>query len=107
MAKPEKHVFVCSQSRPQGHPRGCCTQRGSQDVLQAFWQAMQERNLYEKFAVTFSGCLGPCDGGVNVVVYPEGVLYANVTRDKVGRIIEEHLLGGKAVEAYLAPAGVW
>ena len=38
MAKPEKHVFVCSQNRPAGHPRGCCAQKGGNDLIQAFWK---------------------------------------------------------------------
>ena len=26
MPKPEKHVFICSQARPAGHPRGSCAE---------------------------------------------------------------------------------
>jgi (2Fe-2S) ferredoxin len=107
MPKPRKHVFVCSQSRPDGHPRGSCTRKGSGDVLQAFWQELQSRNLYDQIAVTYSGCLGPCDQGVNVLVYPDSVLYANVTKEHVGLIFEQHLVAGKPVEQLLAPADAW
>lgn len=107
MPRPHKHVFVCSQSRPAGHPRGCCTEKGSAEVLQAFWKEVQKHNLHEQIAVTFSGCLGPCAGGANVLVYPEGVLYSNVTQNVVGTIFEEHLVGGKAVESLLAPGNAW
>ncbi len=107
MPKPEKHVFVCSQSRPPNHPRSCCTAKGASDVLQAFWQELQKRNLFDKISVTFSGCLGPCDGGPNVLVYPEGVLYRGLTKDDVAAIFDEHLLGGKPVERLRAPAEVW
>ena len=107
MGKPQKHVFVCSQSRPAGHPRGSCTQHGSAEVLQAFWQELQKRNLYDQIAVTFSGCLGPCDRGANVVVYPEGVLYSRITKEHVTQIFEQHLLGGQPVEDLRAPNDVW
>lgn len=107
MPKPEKHVFVCSQSRPPAHPRGCCAAKGANDVLQAFWQELQKRNLYDCINVTFSGCLGPCDGGPNVLVYPEGVLYRGLTKDDVAAIFDEHLLGGKPVERLRAPAEIW
>jgi hypothetical protein len=59
MPKPVKHVFVCSQSRPAGHPRGACAQKGCNEVLQTFWQELQKRNAYDRIAVTYSGCLGP------------------------------------------------
>lgn len=49
-------------------------------------------------AITYSGCLGPCDQGPNVVVYPEAVLYSGVTVADVPVIFEEHLLGGTPVE---------
>jgi (2Fe-2S) ferredoxin len=107
MAKPEKHVFVCSQNRPPNHPRGACAHHGSQELLQAFWQELQRRNLFEKIAVTYAGCLGPCDGGPNVVVYPEGVLYRGVQAADVATIFDEHLHGGTPVERLRAPAEVW
>ena len=34
--KPEKYVFVCTNERPSGHPRGSCVQNGSIQVLQTF-----------------------------------------------------------------------
>jgi (2Fe-2S) ferredoxin len=107
MPKPQKHVFVCSQTRPAGHPRGSCSQKGGGEVLQAFWQELQKRNLYDRIAVTYSGCLGPCDQGANVLVYPEAVLYAKVTKEQVPLILEQHLLGGCPVEALRAPADAW
>jgi (2Fe-2S) ferredoxin len=107
MPKPQKHVFVCAQSRPAGHPRGSCTQRGGTEVLQAFWQELQKRNLYEQIAITYSGCLGPCDSGANVVVYPESVLYANVTKDNVATIFDQHLVGGTPVSELCAAETVW
>ncbi len=107
MPKPEKHVFVCSQTRPDGHPRGCCAQKGGNDLLQTFWQELKKRNLFEKISVTYSGCLGPCDGGPNVVVYPEGVMYSQVTKEDVAVIFDEHLLGDQPVERLRCPPALW
>jgi len=107
MPKPQKHVFVCSQSRPPGHPRGSCSQNGGNEVLQAFWKELQQRNLFDTIAITYSGCIGPCDNGPNVVVYPEGVMYCSVTKGDVASIFDEHLIGGTPVERLRASAGVW
>ncbi len=107
MPKPEKHVFICTQARPQGHPRGSCAERGCQAMAEAFWMQMQERNLFERFAVTSTGCLGPCHVGPNVLIYPEGVMYSGVTAEAVPQIIEKHLLGGEVIDELLAPSDVW
>lgn len=107
MAKPEKHVFVCTQARPPGHPRGSCSERGCAAVGETFWAEMEKRNLFGKIAVTSSGCFGPCNLGPNLLVYPEGVMYCGVSKEDVTEIIEKHLLGNEPVERLLAPADVW
>ena len=60
-----------------------------------------------RFAVTGSGCLGPCGTGPSVLVYPEGVMYGGVAKDDVAVIIEQHLLGDKPVERLAVPAEIW
>lgn len=107
MSHPTRHVFVCSQQRPPGHPRGSCAAKGASPLLQALWAELQKRQCYEQVAVTYSGCLGPCDGGPNVLVYPEGVLYQGVTVDDISELFDSHLLGGTPVERLRAPAAVW
>ncbi|WP_066341613.1 (2Fe-2S) ferredoxin domain-containing protein [Azohydromonas lata] len=107
MAKPLRHVFVCSQQRPPGHPRGSCAAKGASPLLQAFWGELQKRQAYDKIAITYSGCLGPCDNGPNVLVYPEGVLYSGVSAADVTEIFDSHLEGGQPVERLLAEAGTW
>jgi len=107
MAKPQKHVFVCSTQRPDGHPRGSCGQNGCGEVLDEFMRQWMQRQLIPQVLVTPSSCIGPCGMGPNVLVYPEGILYGNVTKADVAEIFDEHLLGDKPVERLKAPAEVW
>ena len=107
MPKPEKHVFVCAQNRPPGHPRGSCGEKGCMPVLEEFLMELQKRDCYEKIAVTNTGCIGLCGYGPNVLVYPEGIMYAGVKTEDVATIFDEHLLGDKPVERLLMPEEVW
>lgn len=107
MPRPVKHVFVCTQSRAEGHPRGSCVSKGCAEVMNEFMNQIQARNLFEKIALTNTGCLGPCMMGSSVLVYPEGVMYGKVSKDDVKTIIEEHLLGDKPVEKLIVPTEVW
>jgi len=107
MPRPDKHVFVCTQSRPAGHPRGSCSQFNSNEVMEAFMAAFQEHDLWGVHKVSASSCIGPCFTGPSVLVYPEGVMYIKVKPEDVNEIIEKHLKGGEVVERLMAPADVW
>ncbi len=106
MPKPEKHVFICGQNRGPGHPRGSCAQSGAGTVWDEFAMAFQQRNLNGRFALTNTGCLGPCNGP-HVLVYPEGVMYGNVSAADVATIIDEHLLSDTPVEKLQVPPFIW
>ncbi len=107
MPKPDKHVFVCLNERPLGHPKGCCSERGGPELLAEFNRLIQERQAFGKILVTRSGCLKPCELGANVLVYPDGIMYVGVTRDDVAEIFDQHLLGGRPVARLQAPSEVW
>lgn len=75
--------------------------------MNAFLGEIQKRNLFDKIAVTHTGCLGPCGFGASVLIYPEAVMYGKVTKEDVPIIIEEHLVGNVLVERLKVPPFVW
>jgi (2Fe-2S) ferredoxin len=94
------HVFVCSGKS--------CSAVGSAEVLEAFEHQLKERGiLFGKAgkgknpngSVVLTECasVGFCAIGAAVMVYPDGVWYAQVRAADVAEIIEEHLLGGRMV----------
>lgn len=107
MPKPDFHLFICSMKRPPGHPRGSCGERGADALTPAFAQALMKRGLLQKIALTQTNCLGPCQTGANVLVYPGAVMYSGVQPHDVDAIVDEHLLGGAPVQAKLAASDVW
>lgn len=107
MPRPERHVFVCTQSRPPGHPRTSCGARGCAEVYEEFLWQLQQRDLFNRVQVVATGCLGPCSEGPNVLVYPEGVMYAKVGRNDVATIYDEHLEQGRPVARLRMSAEFW
>ena len=107
MAKPEKHVFVCTQQRPPGHPRGSCGAMDSFSLFAALTMELDQRGLYQKVQVTSTGCMGPCHKGPTVLVYPEGVMYAGMKQSDLSTFIEEPLVGGKPLQSLLMPQEDW
>jgi len=107
MARPEKHILVCTHERPDGDPKGCCRAKGGADIRDAFAKEFEARGLWGRFKLNTTSCLGACDHSPGTLVYPEGVMYGELTAEDVPRIIDEHLLGGEPVEALKVPADVW
>lgn len=106
MAKPEFHLFLCTQSRPEGHPRGSCGTKGAEALFDAFAQYLIQNNLTNRVALTRTGCIGPCQAGANVLIYPGSTMYSWVEPEDAGVIIS-HMLEGKTYPDKLTPAELW
>jgi (2Fe-2S) ferredoxin len=90
------HLFVCTQQKPEGVPS--CAASGSLAILDGLDRELQARGIDGEVQLTTSGCMGLCDEGPVMVVYPEGVWYRRVQKSDVAEIITSHLQDGKAVE---------
>ena len=94
----EKHVFICTNRRDPGNPKGSCAAKGSEQVRERFKKEIHERGLKARMRANAAGCLDQCEAGCTVVVYPEQVWYGHVNPDDVNEIVEEHLMNGRPVE---------
>ncbi len=93
------HAFVCTQEKPEGVP--CCPAAGSFAVLNALHGELGKKGLAEEVQVSSCGCLGLCDSGPVMIVYPEGAWYTKVTRNDVPEIVASHFERGEKVARLL------
>ncbi len=91
------HVFCCVNTREPGHPRGCCSAKGSVK-LRAHMKARAKQRGLADVRINASQCLDRCELGPTMVIYPEGIWYAVRTTADVDEIIETHLVEGGRVE---------
>lgn len=98
MKRFEKHIFVCENKRPDGHPRGCCAEKRSSEIRELFKSRLKELGLNADIRANSAGCLDACEFGVSVVVYPEQIWYGGITKDNVEEIIQSHIINDKPVE---------
>lgn len=94
----ERHVFICTNRRDPDNPKGCCAQKGSEAICEAFKKELHSRGLKGRMRANASGCLDQCARGPTVVVYPEQVWYCVPNVEDVKEIVEEHLVHGRPVE---------
>lgn len=98
MNKPKYHIFVCTSSRPNGQQKGFCHSKDGVDIMQAFLEEIDERGIGGEVFVSNTGCLGLCEKGPIVIVYPDNVWYGSVTAGDVEEIMDEHIEGGNVLE---------
>jgi (2Fe-2S) ferredoxin len=95
------HVFVCTGKS--------CSSVDSAEVFAAFERELLARGVMfgkEKkgknprgtVVLSESSSVGFCAIGAAVMVYPDGIWYAQVRPGDVAEIVEEHLMNGRVVE---------
>ena len=85
----------------------CGIAAGARPVLNAFVEQVNESGLAASVTVTQTGCIGICQFEPVVEVFEAGkekVTYVKMTADKVARVVEEHLKGGKPVAEFMMQA---
>lgn len=76
---------------------GCCDPH-SADIYKFFKTELKRHNVDHEIELIKTGCLGLCELGPVVIVYPEGTFYSKVTVEDIPEIVEEHLVNNRVVE---------
>ena len=92
------------ETRITVHMGTCGIAAGARDVMSEMAAGLDSAGL-DDVTLRQSGCIGLCDEEPMMTVTDResrNFLYVDLTREKVRRIVKEHLAGGKPVEAFLA-----
>ncbi len=88
------HAMLCCGKK--------CEPEGDRSLFQYLKQRIAEEGLERgenAVRANRAGCLGVCEQGPIMVVYPDGVWYYNLNRENIDRIIEKHFRQGEIVES--------
>ena len=97
------HVFVCTNERPAGHPRGCCKAKGS-EKLRDYMKARAKELGLKDVRINTAGCLDRCELGPTMVIYPEGIWYRPTSKADIDEILQTHMIdGGRVARLMLQP----
>lgn len=93
-----QHLFICMNQRDDG--RECCASKGAKAAQKYLKERTKELKMNRDGGVRVnqSGCLGRCEEGPVLVIYPQGTWYTYVDNEDLDEIIDVHLVGGKIVE---------
>ena len=84
------HILLCYG--------GACISSGAESVKEALEEAIAKANLQDEVDIITTGCMGTCELGPVMVIYPDGVFYQKVKPEDAEEIVQEHLLKGRVVK---------
>ncbi len=105
--QPTFYVFKCEQSAPPGMPKPSCVTPDTQDLFNHLASSMMQKGLMGPVQPIRTSCLGRCQLGPVMMVEPGHHLYVQLTKEKIDKIVDEHILGGNPVQEYLVPEQFW
>ena len=91
MPQPTFYIFKCEQSSPPGMPKPSCVSEQTRDLFNHMAQSLMQK-----------GIMGPV-----MMMEPGHHMYVHLTKEKIDRIIDEHMIGGNPVDEYLIPEQFW
>ncbi|MFN4022833.1 MAG: (2Fe-2S) ferredoxin domain-containing protein [Hydrogenophilus thermoluteolus] len=99
------HLFFCCNQRDPGDT--CCANhdaegmmRYARDSAKALGLAL---NATGGVRINKAGCLGRCDLGPVLVVYPDGIWYTYLDESDIDEILSEHIANGRPVARLMLP----
>ena len=78
-----------------------CSVRGSNHIKDHLLEYLDSRNLTNKIHLKYTGCLGLCESGPVVIVYPREIFYQQVQPEDIEEIVEKTVLRGEIIERLL------
>ncbi len=108
--QPAFYILKCEQSAPPGMPKPSCVKADdpeSQELFQHLAQSLMMKGIVGTVSPVKTGCLNRCALGPVMLVEPGHTMYVGLNKEKIDRIIEEHIIGGKVVEEYVVPDEMW
>jgi len=88
-------------------PKPSCLTPQSQDLFQHLAQLLMQKGIIGTVQPIQTGCVNRCNVGPVMLVEPGHFMYTGLDKEKVERIIDEHIIGGNVVTEYLIPEDLW
>jgi len=78
-----------------------CIASHSQEIKERLLQLIEAKGLSGEVSLVETGCMGPCELGPVMVVYPDGAFYIRLKPEDMEEVVEEHFLKGRVVKRLL------
>jgi (2Fe-2S) ferredoxin len=86
MPNRDRYLFICTNRREEGNPKGSCAQKGSEAIVKELKAELLRLQAAMSVRACSTSCLDMCESGASIVLEPDHVVYGNVTLADVPEI---------------------
>ncbi len=79
-----------------------CISAGAKKLKEKIIELSKKHNIENEINIIETGCMGPCNLGPVMTIYPEGVFYQKVKVEDIQEIVEEHFIKGRPVKRLMS-----
>ncbi len=99
----ERHLFICANARHDACKQSCNDNGEADAALEFLKTRSKELGLAGpgKLRISKAGCLGRCESGPAMVIYPEARWYTYIDEEDLNDILIQDLQNRQAVERLL------
>src|SRR5947207_13491569 len=90
----EKQIFVCTNDRKGAKPS--CGDHQGEAIFTELRKIAKERGLHPRIRVAQAKCLGQCNRGTTIMVYPDNIWHSGVQLQDVPVLAEKYLAAPKS-----------
>ena len=105
--QPSFYIFKCEQSAPPGMPKPSCVNQNTRELFGYMANKLMTLGITTTVTPVRTACLNRCQLGPVMLVEPGHYMYVGLTKEKIDKIIEEHILNENPVEEFLIPSEFW
>lgn len=92
----ERHILACTGNH--------CNQKGAGQIINRLRFELMRRKMTDRVMFNTCGTIDLCDIGPNLVIYPDNIVYSNITEKDIPEIVK-FLEGGPVVDRLLTAPG--
>ncbi len=97
MAGYKKHIFICENLRDAESGKISCGQRQSAHLRSQLKEKLKQQGLHKSYRINSAGCLGHCQHGPVMVIYPQAVWYGGLEESDLDEVLHKSILGDQTI----------
>lgn len=101
------YIFKCEQSSPPGMPKPSCVNAQTRELYQYMANKLMILGITSTVLPIRTACLGRCQMGPVMLIEPGHYMYVGLTKEKIDKIIDEHIIKGNLVQEYIIADEFW